>query len=126
MNSIPPDEPRPRRPRRKSFFLRSLPLEHETALYLLVSAFDVFMTYLLLRTDRAVEANPIARFFLHRWGIRGMIYFKFALVAFVCVLTQIIATRKESTARRVLWLATAVVSFVVVYSLVLYARILKE
>ena len=124
MTSEDPPKNKPRL-KNRNFLLRHLPLEHETALYLLVSAFDVFMTYLLLRTDRAVEANPIARFFLNHWGIRGMIYFKFSLVAFVCVVTQIIANRKETTARRILYLAIAVVSVVVIYSLVLYVRILR-
>lgn len=114
----------------RPFFLRRLPLEHETAIYLLVSAFDVFMTYLLLRNDRApesgqyfFEANPIARFFLHHWGMKGMVYFKFTVVAFVCVLAQVIAARRLETARRLLNVASLIVGAVVVYSLVLYLRL---
>ncbi len=97
-------------------------LERETSFYILVSALDFFMTYLLLsRQDiRFVESNAIARFFLHHWGIRGMIYFKFALVAFVCLITQYIAQTHLKVARNILILAIVVVGGVVVYSLKLY------
>ncbi len=115
-------KPTPERERSRSFFLRKLPLEHETALFLLVSAFDVFMTYWLLRSGRFYESNPVAQYFLHHWGMRGMVYFKFSLVAFVCVITQIIAIQKTHTAQKVLRLATAIVAGVVIYSLVLMVR----
>lgn len=119
------------RPERRDapLWRRHLPLEHETAVYVLLSALDVFMTYLLLRSNMGrenglviYESNPVARFFLHSWGMRGMIYFKFAMVAFVCVVTQVIAARRLETARRVLKIATVVVAGVVIYSLILYLR----
>ena len=105
-----------------------LPLEHETALFVLVSTLDVFMTYLLLSRRAGeggvvfVEGNPVARFFLNHWGVPGLIYFKFAMVAVVCVIAQVVARRKPRTARRLLSLATLVVGGVVVYSLTLLLR----
>jgi len=126
VKNAPSDEPERKRSGGLSLLWKNLPLEHETSLYLLVSALDLFMTYLLLRTGKAVEANPIARFFLHGWGIRGMIYFKFALAAFVCLLVQGIALKKPRTAQRVLQLAIFVVGVVVVYSLVLYLRLMNS
>lgn len=111
------------RKKKKSSILRGhLPFEHETALFLMVSVFDVLMTYLMLRSGRFYEANPVARFFINHWGPRGMVYFKFVVVAFVCILTQIIATRKPVLAERVLQFATVIVSCVVVYSLILFVR----
>lgn len=103
-------------------FRRSLPLETETTRYILVSALDVFMTYILLSRDGFAESNPVARFFLYGWGPRGMVYFKFGVVAFVCVLTQVIARVRLETARWLLNLATVVTAGVVIYSLTLLVR----
>ncbi len=82
------------------------------------------MTYVLLRQhDRGYyESNPFARYFLHHWGIRGMIYYKFALVAFVAVIAQYIAQTHIRVARSLLLLAIAIVSYVVVYSYYLYLK----
>lgn len=104
-----------------------LPLETETALFVLASTLDVFMTYLLLGHRAGgdvvfVERNPVARFFIESWGVSGMVYFKFAMVAIVCVVAQLIAARRPQTARRVLGLATVIVAGVVAYSLVLLLR----
>lgn len=105
---------------------RNLPLENECALFILVSALDVFMTYLALRyseegrTSRIIgEGNPIAAYFINRWGIKGMVYFKFTIVAFVVVLAQWIAQRQMSSARRLLNFGTILVACVVIYSLLL-------
>jgi hypothetical protein len=113
----------------KSFFRGHMPLEHETMLFIFASALDVFMTYIQLssRTDsntrtRFVESNPIARFFLDSWGVKGLIYFKFAVVAFVAVIVQIISTKRPETGRWVLRFATALIACVVIYSLMLYLR----
>ena len=95
-------------------------MQQESLLFVLVSALDVFMTYILLSQSGSVvfvESNPVARYFIAGWGPKGMIYFKFAMVAFVCVLAQIIARRKPRVARWLLLGATGVVSVVVVYSL---------
>ena len=105
---------------RRSFFKGSLPLESETVWFLFASALDVFMTYLLIRQPGYTEGNPVAAFFINHWGIKGMVYFKFFMVAFVCVITQIIARNREDIARRILQFATVVVGAVVFYSLMLY------
>jgi hypothetical protein len=99
----------------------SLPLEHETALFVLASALDVVMTYYLLNHPEIqfVESNPIARYFIYSWGIKGMVGFKFTLVAFVSIICQIIARTKPDVARRVLQFSTAVVGGVVIYSVLL-------
>jgi hypothetical protein len=105
-----------------------LPLEPETALYIFVSTADVFMTWYLLfnsaSNDRTwfVESNPIPRYFYESWGFDGLVYFKFAMVAFVAVICQVIARTKIDVARRVLNLATLLVTGVVIYSVVLMVR----
>lgn len=102
-------------------FRQRLPLEHETALFILVNVFDFLTTYYMLmhRESGSVsffESNPVASYFLHHWGLRGLLWFKMAVVAFVCVIAQVVATRKMATARLLLVAGTIIVSIVVVYS----------
>ena len=68
------------------------------------------------------ESNPIARFFINSWGPKGMVYFKFVMVAAVFVIVQIIAHRRVETAKKVLNFAIIAVGAVVTYSAVLYLR----
>jgi len=105
-------------------FLITIPikLQRETMVFILVNTLDIYMTWrLLLRASqggaRYYESNPVAQFIIHHWGTNGMIYFKFGMVAFIVLLTQIIATKKIPLARFVVNLGTAVVVFVVFYSL---------
>ncbi|MFK7735851.1 MAG: DUF5658 family protein [Pirellulaceae bacterium] len=98
-----------------AIFKQQLPLQSETSFFILVNMLDFFMTYLLLNFG-AIESNPLADFFFKNFGFRGMLYFKLASVAFICILTQIIAKRNLSRARFVLLLGTAIVGFVVIYS----------
>lgn len=91
-------------------------VQQETLLYVFVSSLDLFMTYIMLNQG-FMEANPVARYFIAGWGAKGMVYFKFSMVAFVCVLAQIIARYRPRAARWLLLGATLVVAIVVVYSL---------
>jgi hypothetical protein len=110
------------RQRSHSWLGTHLPLETETSRYVLVSALDVFLTYLLIRQPHFTEANPLALYFINHWGVKGMVWFKFGLVAFVCVLSQAIARHKPEAACRLLNFATLVVGAVVAYSVMLYLR----
>ena len=78
------------------------------------------MTYLLLNLGNFRESNALANFFLERFGMNGMIFFKFAIVAFVCVIAQIVATQKIKLARWLLNFGTLLVGLVVIYSLSMY------
>ena len=100
-----------------SLWVRKLPLETETCFFIFANALDVFMTYVLLNQGPEFqESNILANYILTKWGFRGMIYFKFALVAFVTVIAQIIALTKPQTARWLLIVGTIIVGGVVVYS----------
>ncbi len=96
-------------------------LQQETLLFVVVSSMDLFMTYILLSRGggQFIESNPVAGFFIREWGPKGLVYFKFAMVAFVSVLAQIISRRKPRSARWLLLGATALVAVVVMYSLML-------
>ena len=105
------------------FWLRDrLPLETETAVFILANVLDIFMTYLLLIGGGHDEGNPIARFFLNHWGLQGMFTYKLSMVAFVCVIAQVVARFSPSTARKLLIGLTIVVGAVVAYSVTLALR----
>jgi hypothetical protein len=111
----------------REFFSKRRPHEHETALFLLVSMLDFFMTYWMLINRPAawvqfVESNPAARYFLDSWGVKGLLSFKMAAVLVVILATVLIAERRPLTARVVLWLGVAVTSGTVLYSFLLYTR----
>lgn len=97
-------------------------LPQETLILCIASALDVMMTYRLLSRDdmRFIESNPVAQYFLYRWGMAGMAYFKAGMTVFVCVITQIVARKHVSLARQVLGLATVIIVTVVVYSVWLH------
>ncbi len=95
----------------------------ELTMFVLVNALDVFMTYWMLANGGFTESNPVALFFIHRWGIRGMVYFKFSVVAFVCVLAHIVGMHNPQLASRFLIFGSLIVGGVVVYSLTMYLRL---
>jgi len=105
----------------KHLFLGKLPLQDQTTYFILVSALDIFITYLHLRSGN-VEANPIANFFFKQWNISGMITFKLSIVAAVCVIAQIVALSSIQKASRLLNFGTVVIGCIVVYSIWLLAQ----
>jgi hypothetical protein len=61
------------------------------------------MTYALLRAGRGVyEANPVARWFFARWNMAGMVGFKFAIIAGVIALAELIERRRPGRGKFVL------------------------
>lgn len=111
----------------RRFFFGHLPLETETGVFILVNVLDYLVTYLLLmqpgRGVRFVESNPVAQYFIDSWGpVKGMLGFKMAVVAFVCVLSQVIALKREDYGRGVLLIGIVATGFVVLYSLTLFVR----
>jgi uncharacterized protein DUF5658 len=107
-------------------FRLPVPFQRESSLFLVVSVLDVLMTYLLLAdlagvTGRAIfyESNPVARYFLEGWGVRGIVYFKFVMVALVEVIAHLVALKNIPVGRRLLEFGTLVVSVVVIYSMLL-------
>ena len=121
----------PRRASHFPVFLKSLVsgparLRDESTLFVLLSALDFVMTWYLLQYEHPgiqfSEANPIARYFIYGWGIKGMFAFKCLIVSFVVALCQVIAAADPNAARRVLWLSSAIVASVVCYSMLLLCR----
>ncbi|HUG19304.1 MAG TPA: DUF5658 family protein [Planctomycetaceae bacterium] len=127
-SSFDPDDEPEHRPSWRRLFKGHLPLEKETTAFILVSVLDIFMTYVMLRSGPLpgggiiVESNPVAAYFIHHWGSRGMIYFKMAMTAFVCVISQIVALKKPGHAEFILKIGILIVGGVVIYSLVMFIR----
>jgi hypothetical protein len=103
-----------------------LPLQRESCLFLIVSVLDVMMTCLVLGdlmglTGETIfyESNPVARYFFEHWQLSGIIFFKFGMVAFIEIISHIVAIKNVAVGRRLLEFGTLIVSFVVIYSLVL-------
>jgi len=100
------------------------PLEVETLLFMFVSALDVILTYYLLCHPEVhfIETNPLARYFIYGWGLKGMVLFKSVLVGSVILMCQVIARERMDLARGVLNFGTGIVTLVVVYSVSLICR----
>ncbi|WP_437227285.1 DUF5658 family protein [Planctomicrobium sp. SH661] len=99
-------------------FRNQLPLETETSAFILMNVLDYFATYYLLYLHIAKEHNPIANWFLEGWGpVRGLLFYKLALVTLVCGIAQIVVLEKPRTARWLLNGSTVVIAIVVFYSL---------
>lgn len=95
--------------------------------FVLMNGLDAAMTYIVLNAPppegghklRGVEHNEVARFFLDRWGFKGLFAFKLASAVFVCTLALVISFKNVQTARRLLAFGAAILLVVVVYSLFL-------
>ena len=82
---------------------------------------DNSLFHRLFRKQLPLESETTL-FFLDHWGRKGFVGFKFACVAVVCIIAQIVATQKPHLARLILLVGITVVSFVVIYSLTLWMR----
>ena len=102
-------------------FQRQLPLQTETSYFILINVLDIICTNALLRSH-AIEANPLANYFLKHWGFPGMIAFKLGLVAGVCLVTQMIAVQNLKRAKQVLTIGCGIVGLVVAYSAIMLIR----
>ncbi|MGE0376477.1 MAG: DUF5658 family protein [Planctomycetaceae bacterium] len=110
-------------------------LPQETLWFVMVNVLDYFMTYIVLYyshledsplRQRLVESNPLAAYFIDRWGLeKGLLGFKLGLVAAICLMSQRIALRQPRTARWVLNMGTLVTTAVVLYSVSLRVRTLR-
>lgn len=117
---------RQRRAKRSGRWPGKLLFETELSWFILVGSLDVFMTYIILRSSAEgrtanvmIESNPIARAILHRWGITGMVYFKFGMIAVVSIIAEIVGQTRPQLGRNLLRLGAVIVATVVVYSLML-------
>ncbi|MFP6763939.1 MAG: DUF5658 family protein [Planctomycetaceae bacterium] len=90
--------------------------------YLIFSGLDITLTYQLLVTQDHVESNPIARYFIEGWGLKGMVWFKLIMTAFVLVLVHVLLQNSRVRALAVVRLGAVLVGSVVVYSVWLLSQ----
>jgi hypothetical protein len=88
------------------------------SLFLLLSLVDLVLTWWLLQhSDGSVcEANPIARWWLTRYGWGGMTLFKTGVVLLVYLLLALLAHHRPREAARVLGFGCAMMAVLVLYS----------
>lgn len=103
---------------------RDLPLEAETCVFILLSTLDLFLTVFLMEHFPVGEANPLAEYVLANWHYRGLVVFKFSVVAAVCVMAQIIAAHNRRTGRAVLIAGCLLMAALVGYSMRLAVRVM--
>jgi Domain of unknown function (DUF5658) len=84
----------------------------------LVASLDIMMTWVILHVG-GVEANPIAKWVLHAFGLPGMVTFKFALIIVAILVGEAVGRRDKPKGRRFLEYAIAISTFPVILALVL-------
>lgn len=107
--------------------------------YIFVSALDIFLTYLILHPifsspstamldappptePRGREVNFLANWIIQLAGVPGMVVYKFALVAIVITICEIIGRKRFLTGRRVVEWAIALSCVPVALALYQMAR----
>ena len=93
-------------------------LANESLLLVLLSACDLFITYMLLwRGGQFYEANPLARWFFDRWNIAGMTAFKFGLVGIIIVLCETIERHRPRVGKAIVILGCIAALIVTIHGL---------
>ena len=102
---------------------RGLLFETEVSWFVLVSALDVALTFLVLHYSNSgmthapiVESNPVAQWFIVRWGFQGMAGYKLMMTLTVVVIAEFVGRQKPMVAKVLLWGGTIVVGAVVIHS----------
>ncbi|MHC4877023.1 MAG: DUF5658 family protein [Planctomycetota bacterium] len=94
----------------------------EAWLFVVLSAADIGLTYLLIGHFGHVEGNPVARYFVEGWGLKGMIWFKLGLVSVILGVCHVVRPIRPRTARVIVQFGLIAAAAVVIYSVVLLLR----
>lgn len=94
----------------------------EVWLFLIFSVADISLTYVLIGYYGHAEGNPVARYFVDGWGLKGMIWFKLSLAGIMLGATHMVVPHRPVTARAVVRLGLLAAAGVVVYSVALLVR----
>jgi len=66
--------------------------------FVFVASLDIMMTWIVL-WFQGREVNVLAHWVLNRWGLPGMVSFKFILVVFVVLICEVVGRRRLETGR---------------------------
>lgn len=100
--------------------LGSTPMRYPNAYVWLLffSAMDIMLTWVIF-TNGGREVNPIAEQVIFRWGLDGMILYKFILVLFFILMCEFIGKQRDRTGQRLSQLGVLIAAFPVCWSLTL-------
>ncbi len=107
---------------RLAWLIEPVQLTDAARLLIVLSLLDLLMTYVLLRQGHLgfYEANPIARWWFVRWNIKGMIAFKFGVIAIVVAICEIVERQRPGWGRAILWLGSLAAGVAVLRGLQLF------
>lgn len=80
---------------------------------------DIALTAVLIGSYGHVEANPVARFFIYGWGLKGMIWFKTGMLGLIVGAVHLVQPHRPLAARSLIRFAAITVAIVVGWSLYL-------
>ncbi len=83
-----------------------------------LASMDIMLTWIVLYRG-GNEVNALAAWIIARFGLPGMVLFKFMITLFVISLCEIIARRKPNSARKLSEWAVALTSIPVIVTLFL-------
>ncbi len=84
--------------------------------YLLLAALDIMLTAVIVGAG-GFEINTLADRVMIRWGMPGLVIFKFSLVVLVVAICEIVGRKKDRTGRKLAEWAVAITAIPVVVSL---------
>jgi len=90
--------------------------------YVLFSALDIMMTWIILHLD-GVELNVLADWVIELGGLPAMVFYKFVLVMLVVAICEVVGRRRERLGRR---LAKWSVAITVIPVAVAFAQLISE
>lgn len=93
--------------------------DHYTWL-VLVASLDILLTYVILHLG-GLEANPLAAKVIYRWGVPGMVIYKFIFIIIAILVAEAIGKRREPTGRKFCEYAIVISAFPVILALTLLA-----
>jgi len=86
---------------------RALRYQNHYVWFVFISALDVMLTWVILFFGGR-EANHVADFVIGRFGLPGLVMFKFAIVVFVVLLCEIVGRRRHGAGKRLAEWAIAI------------------
>ncbi len=112
----PTDSDRPG-PSGRSAFIRPVLYPNVYVWYVLLSALDIMLTATIMAAG-GYELNTLADRVVLRWGLLGLIVFKFSLVVLVVSICEFVGRRRPGAGRKLAEWSVAVTAIPVVVSTV--------
>ena len=82
-------------------FKKDVVLAQEYLGFLLLNLFDLFLTGYIFRHS-GQEANGLALWVLHKYGLQGFAIFKFLMVVLIIVICELISLQAVARARQII------------------------